>query len=465
MQMSYCLKPTSTHLENLENKDKRLSCGTSLLLQNRYRVLRLIGQGSFGRTFLAVDERDSSTRRCVVKQFSPQAPITNPQKAAELFQQEALRLSQLGEHPQIPELLDSFEQDGQRYLVQEFVLGQNLEQELAESGAFNEAQIRQLLRELLPVLQFVHDRQVIHRDIKPANIIRRISLTTFSEEEQLVLVDFGAAKVTTDTGLGRTGTLIGSAEFTAPEQIRGKAVFASDLYSLGVTCIYLLTQIPPFDLFDSAENGWAWRDYLPTSVSLSLGKLLDKLLQPATKQRYQSAIEVLQDLITEPFQVVDQFSLTEAFEGNINPQLRKLVPSGLSATVFDPTTQSWHRINNFNNQTDIAWAVASFLSARLAAAIATPPVKEAAPQIVSYRNSSRPKHRLKLIQQLRAYLSKALTVEGLDAAQIVFAFMTIFILMTIGATISICFFEEMERHSPALRSQTQQPALQSVKGR
>ncbi len=462
--MSYCLKPTSTHSDNPEDRDECLSFETTLLLQNRYRALRLIGQGSFGRTFLAVDESRSSNRRCVIKQFFPQAAIADHQKAAELFQQEALRLIELGEHPQIPELLNAFEQDGQQYLVQEFVLGQNLEQELVESGAFNEAQIRQLLCELLPVLQFVHDRQVIHRDIKPANIIRRTSLTASREEEQLVLVDFGAAKVATNTGLGRTGTLIGSAEFAAPEQIRGKAVFASDLYSLGVTCIHLLTQMPTFDLFDSTEDGWAWRDYLPTPVSHPLGKLLDKLLQPATKRRYRSATEILQDLNTEPFQVASQFSSTETLEGDINPQLRKLIPPGMSATVFDPTTQSWHRINNFNNQTDIAWAVASFLSTRLATAIATPPVEEAAPQIVSDRNSSRPKHRFQLIQRLRAYLSKALTVESYDAVELVFTFMAIFILITIGAATMICFFEEMELHSPASRSQMQQLVLQSSDG-
>lgn len=461
--MSYCLKPTSTYLDNPEDRDKCLSCETTLLLQNHYRALRLIGQGSFGRTFLAVDESRSSNRRCVIKQFFPQAAIADHQKAAELFQQEALRLIELGEHPQIPELLNAFEEDGQQYLVEEFVPGQNLEQDLVELGAFNEAQIRQLLRELLPVLQFVHDHQVIHRDIKPANIIRRISLNAFSEGEQLVLVDFGAAKVATNTSLGRTGTLIGSAEFAAPEQIRGKAVFASDLYSLGVTCIHLLTQMPTFDLFDSTEDGWAWRDYLPTPVSHPLGKLLDKLLQSATKRRYRSATEVLQDLNTEPFQVVNQPSSTEAFEGDINPQLRKLVPPDVSATVFAPETQSWHRINNLNNQTEIGWAVASFLSTR-AAAIAASPVKEAVPEIVSHRNSSRPKSQFQLTQRLRAYLSKTLTVEGYDAVELVFTFMTIVILMTIGTATTICFFGEMEQHSPAPRSQIQQSVLQSSEG-
>jgi serine/threonine protein kinase/sugar lactone lactonase YvrE len=285
-----------------------------LLLHQRYQALKLIGQGGFGRTFLAVDGGKPSKPRCVIKQFFPQPSSLNyAQKAAELFRQEAKRLKELGKHPQIPALLASCEQDGQQYLVQELIEGQNLTEELAEEGAFNEAQIRELLSSLLPVLKFVHDHQVIHRDIKPANIIRRTTSTSpgvrggtsggrvgMRRKGQLVLVDFGAAKFATGTALIRTGTSIGSAEYTAPEQIRGKAVFASDLFSLGVTCIHLLTQITPFDLFDSSEDTWVWRDFLINPVSDSLARILDKLLQSATKRRYQSAADVLSDLKSHP---------------------------------------------------------------------------------------------------------------------------------------------------------------------
>ncbi|HEY9829847.1 MAG TPA: serine/threonine-protein kinase [Stenomitos sp.] len=281
-----------------------------MLLQKRYQTLKLIGQGGFGRTFLAVDGGKPSKPRCVIKQFFPQQPSTaHAQKAAELFRQEAQRLKELGRHPQIPTLLAYFEQKGQQYLVQEYIEGQNLAQELIEEGAFNEMQIRELLTRLLPILQFVHEHQVIHRDIKPANIIRRISPTlgtqrgvksTHRRKSQLVLVDFGAAKFATGTALLKTGTSIGSAEYTAPEQIRGKAVFASDLYSLGVTCIHLLTQIPPFDLFDSSEDTWVWRDFLLNPVSDALARVLDKLLYSATKRRYQSVAEVVKDLTLVP---------------------------------------------------------------------------------------------------------------------------------------------------------------------
>jgi serine/threonine protein kinase len=128
----------------------------------------MIGQGGFGRTFLAVDEDKPSKPRCVIKQFFPQAQGTqNTQKAVELFEQEAVRLDSLGKHPQIPELLGYFIQDGQQYLVQEFVDGQNFAQVLEAEGAFSETQIRDLLNNLLPVVEFIHSRNVIHRDIKP----------------------------------------------------------------------------------------------------------------------------------------------------------------------------------------------------------------------------------------------------------------------------------------------------------
>jgi len=294
--MSYCLNPRCPTPQNLTGTNFCRTCGSKLLLKDRYRTIKPIGQGGFGKTFLAVDEDKPSQPRCVIKQFFPQAQGTNTvQKAAELFTQEAVRLDELGKHPQIPELLAYFSQDSQQYLVQEFIDGKDLAQELADHGAFNEAQIRALLNDLLPVVQFVHQHQVIHRDIKPENIIRRTSLSK-GRVGQLVLVDFGASKAATGTSLARTGTAIGSAGYIAPEQSLGRAVFASDLYSLGVTCIHLLTQRHPFDLFDVSEGVWVWRDALKSPVSDALGRILDRMLESPINRRYQSAAEVLQDL-------------------------------------------------------------------------------------------------------------------------------------------------------------------------
>lgn len=294
--MSYCLNPDCQKPENLDLATFCAFCGSKLLLGDRYRAIKPIGVGGFGCTFKGVDLYKPSQPLCVIKQFRPQSPDSrNAQKAAELFGAEAVQLEEMGKHPQIPELLAHFEQDRRQYLVQEYVDGQNLAIELDEEGAFNETQIWQLLNDLLPVLQFIHDRQVIHRDIKPENIIRR------RLGGQLVLVDFGAAKSATGTAMGRTGTIIGSAGYAAPEQAFGKAVFASDLYSLGVTCVHLLTQVAAFDLFDSREGQWVWRDYLlENPVSPELGRVLDKLLESAIAKRYQSAAEVLEDLNPQP---------------------------------------------------------------------------------------------------------------------------------------------------------------------
>jgi serine/threonine protein kinase len=273
-----------------------------LLLGDRYRALQPISQGGFGQTFLGVDEWDASKSRCIIKLLSSKNLGTdNVKKAAELFRQEVTRLQELGQHPQIPQLLACFEPDNQvstigaasrayPALVQSFIEGQSLAQQLKLEGAFSETQIRQLLDELLPVLQFVHERGVIHRDINPENIIRRHS------DGQLVLVDFGAAKFTTKTALAKTGTLIGSAAYTAQEQLMGKAVTSSDLYSLGVTCIHLLTDIHPFDLFNSLEGIWVWQDYLTNPVSNELSQILNKMLDGTVRQRYQSAEEILKDL-------------------------------------------------------------------------------------------------------------------------------------------------------------------------
>jgi len=225
--MSQCLNPDCLH-GNPDGSQFCQKCGGKLRLLERYRATRILGQGGFGRTFLAVDNCKPSKPPCVIKQFLPQAQGTATlQKAAELFDQEAQRLEELGKHPQIPELLAYFTADNRQYLVQEFIDGETLQQELDNHGAFTEPQIRSLLEDLLTVLDFVHSQKVIHRDIKPENIIRRNS------DKKLVLVDFGAAKQVPRTSLSVTGTIIGSAEYCAPEQAMGKPKYSAARWGVG----------------------------------------------------------------------------------------------------------------------------------------------------------------------------------------------------------------------------------------
>ena len=256
---------------------------------DRYRAVSLLGQGGFGRTFLAIDELKPSKPRCVVKQFLPEVKGKNAlKKATELFEREAARLDELGRHQQIPELLAFFNQEERKYLIQEFIDGDDLSKELEEKGVFDQQKIKELLNDLLSVLDFVHNNNVIHRDIKPENIIRR------KKDNKLVLVDFGAAKEAIGTNTSAVGTIIGSAAYIAPEQAVGKAKFASDLYSLGATCLHLLTDIEPTELFDVTEGEWMWRDYLQDNeIDYELSHVLDKLVEGATKKRFQSVSEVL----------------------------------------------------------------------------------------------------------------------------------------------------------------------------
>jgi formylglycine-generating enzyme required for sulfatase activity len=293
--MSQCLNPDCLY-QNLPSYKFCQKCGNKLLLGERYRAVKYISEGGFGRTFKAIDEHRLDTI-CVIKQFLPQqqgsAAIA---KATELFKQEAVRLQDLGKHSHIPDLLAFFEQDKRLYLVQEFIDGEDLLKELDKKGKFSEKQIKQLLTELLPLLDFVHQKNVIHRDIKPDNIIR-------NQKGSLVLIDFGVSKQLSGSVLTRMGTVTGTPGYAAPEQMQGHVFPSSDLYSLAVTCIRLLTGclleekngIWVDELFDPMEMQWVWRQK-QVSIGNDLALVLDKMLSFPVRDRYQSATEVLQAL-------------------------------------------------------------------------------------------------------------------------------------------------------------------------
>lgn len=294
--MTYCINPDCPQPQNPDELDSCQTCGTTLIdrLRGRYRILEPLGQGGFGKTFLAADD-DRLGTRCVIKQFSPQLKGTKGlEKAIQLFEQEAVRLHELGEHPHIPTLLAYFEQDQRLYLVQQFIEGSTLSQELNKNGPFSEQKIREVLVRLLPLLKFVHDRNVIHRDITPANIIRR------NIDGRLVLIDFGIAKVLSEENASKPGTKIGTEGYAPIEQLRnGKAYPASDLYSLGATCLYLLTQVRPEELHDPLSGKWLWRERLAShggGISENIGQILDRMLKDLVSERYQTADEVMHDL-------------------------------------------------------------------------------------------------------------------------------------------------------------------------
>lgn len=310
--MSFCLNPQCDRPYNPDQGNFCLNCGSLLWLRGRYRSLWPLGRGGFARTYLAID-RDHLDTPCAIKQFLPNAKTAaGRDKAIELFAREALRLRDLGDNPQIPALLGFFEEGGYLYLVQEYIAGETIDRELQRSGPFSEAKLLAFLRDLLPVLQFVHDRNTIHRDLKPLNLIRR------QRDGRIVPIDFGVAKVLESDTNSRPGTKIGTTGYGPDEQLRGgRADPASDLYSVGAICVFLLTGVEPEELYNPLTGHWPWREQLAQwrdelanhpigssdrrlpvadSVSEGLGLLLDRLLQPAVADRYQSATEVLADL-------------------------------------------------------------------------------------------------------------------------------------------------------------------------
>ncbi|HEY9808743.1 MAG TPA: bifunctional serine/threonine-protein kinase/formylglycine-generating enzyme family protein [Halomicronema sp.] len=301
--MIHCLNPDCPKPENSDNLKFCVSCGQPLVkkLQNRYIVKKALGRGGFGKTYLAEDEERLNIP-CVIKQFTP-----NPENLDDLeddkqrFYKEAQQLFKLGEeHLQIPTLFGYFEADKYLYLVQQYIQGKTLLQELVDEGNFNEQKIRALLNDILPILQFVHERNVIHRDIKPENIIRRQS------DGKLFLIDFGIAKQYTGTVLSLRQWIGRTPCYQPMEQIFGRTLPCSDLYSLGVTCIRLMTKLflkieRSDPLYDAIKRYWLWRKKLPQWITVSeqLGEVLDTLLEYLPRYRYQSAKDVLNALNTE----------------------------------------------------------------------------------------------------------------------------------------------------------------------
>ncbi len=340
--MSYCLNSNCPKPQNPDNANFCLTCGTKLLLKDRYRATQALGRGGSSRTFKAVDQ-DRLNHPCVIKLFM--LPPEQDEKATDLFNQEAVRLYELGKHNQITDLYAHFELDNRLYLVQEFVDGETLLDELEDKRAqarasYQEKEIREILAGLLPVLQFIHGQGVIHRDIKPANIMRR------RNDGKLILIDFGVAKAkqATGTGLVGQGTMIGTLGYAPAEQLQSGAAYpASDLYALGATCIHLLTGMHPFNLYNPLEGCLMWREYMPdgTTVSLQLGEILDNLLKSLVKERYQSALEVLQDLKSAPVHPAqNRLSVPLESERGIDyTKLRDLLAAGKWQEADDETRQ------------------------------------------------------------------------------------------------------------------------------
>ncbi|NES18638.1 MAG: tetratricopeptide repeat protein [Symploca sp. SIO3E6] len=275
-------------------------------LGGRYKIIKQLGVGGFGQTFLAEDGHLPGSPKCVVKQLKPKSSeAENMQTARRLFDTEAKVLYQLGSHDQIPRLLGHFEDNQDFYLAQEFIEGEALTKELVLGQPWSEFRVLNLLIEILQVLVFVHQQQVIHRDIKPANLMRRNS------DGKIVLIDFGAVKevrsqpAKAEKGQTELTIAIGTKGYMPNEQLAGNPQFSSDVYAVGIIGIQALTGVHPKNIsIDPRTSEIQWRDALascqsgdtPRQVSPELGTILDRMVLYDFRQRYPTAAETLQAL-------------------------------------------------------------------------------------------------------------------------------------------------------------------------
>jgi tetratricopeptide (TPR) repeat protein len=309
------------------------------LLDGRYQIDQVLSNGGFGQTFLAKDIKRPGHPLCVVKQL--RCLNNNPQQlqiARRLFKQEAEILEKLGKHEQIPTLLADLEENQEFYLVQEFISGHTLSEELLPGQPWSEDKTINFLKEVLAILVFVHEHGVIHRDIKPANIMRR------DLDKKLVLIDFGAVKeiISTQISQGQYPPTIsiGTPGYIPIEQMHGQPQLNSDIYAVGMIAIQALLGIDYQELRQLPEpntNQVRWRHR--GQVSPALADVIDKMVLPGYMRRYQSAGEVLADLakITAVSRVPKVFStissLTQKTRLSQFNKRQRLIFAGVAALV------------------------------------------------------------------------------------------------------------------------------------
>ncbi|MGD1702661.1 protein kinase domain-containing protein [Dapis sp. BLCC M229] len=268
---------------------------TNRILRHRYQIISKLGKGSFGTTYLAVNLDLPNHPQCVVKQLSPSDPRPKVfQVAKKLFEKEAKALQKLGKYNQIPKFFDYFEEEGKFYLVQEFIEGNDLAKEIDSQRIFTENETVKLLTEILEVLKYVHQQNVIHRDLKLQNIMRRKS------DGKIVLIDFGAVKeikglTVTSQGHATTTIAVGTHGYMPSEQAAGKPKFCSDIYAVGMIGIELLTGMRANQFSENPSTGEIiWKKQV--NVSNNLGLVLDKMVLYDWRNRYQTVDEVMGEL-------------------------------------------------------------------------------------------------------------------------------------------------------------------------
>lgn len=319
------------------------------MLGGRYQIVEQIGGGAFSITFLALDMQRPRNPKCVVKQFKPM--FTDPYTLREgrrLFDKEAEMLEILGSHAQIPRLLAHFEENQEFYLVQEFIEGHDLNEEVFSGKQLSEGYVIKLLQDILEVLAFVHGHRVIHRDIKPSNIRRR-------QDGKIVLIDFGAVKqistqVVNSQGQTSVTVAIGTPGYIPSEQANCNPQFSSDIYAVGMIGIQALTGIFPTQLPKNSQTGEIdWRNQ--AQVSQKLADILDTMVRYDFRQRYQSATDALQALTVppstppQPSPAIKKFLIAAGIAAVVATSI-VIVPKFIDIVNLDPKTENFLTYQN-----------------------------------------------------------------------------------------------------------------------
>lgn len=278
------------------------------IIGSRYQIIEELGRGFYGQTYLAKDLHQPSRPSCVVKQLQPMLNAQQVwQQATERFDNEAKTLEILGIHNQIPQLFAHFEENQGFYLVQQLIEGQDLSKELKQRKRLNEDEVIRLLQDVLEVLIYVHQNNVIHRDIKPSNLIRR------QQDGKICLIDFGNVKEIVVLSVNAEGQTfltqpIGTPNYTPPEQAIGKPNPNSDIYALGVTAIEALIGKIPEQLH---TGEFTWEEGV--NVSPRFKAILNKMVLKDAKKRYESALLVYSELHTLKSSIKNPLTLPRLF--------------------------------------------------------------------------------------------------------------------------------------------------------
>ena len=337
---------------------------TGTVLQNRYRLINLLGQGGFGRTYL-VEDQGRFNELCALKELTPPQTGYALSKSKELFQREAQILYQI-EHPQIPKFRAMFEEDQRFFLAQDFVEGKTyreiLDDRKRRGFVFSEQEVTQLMQQVLPVLSYLHGKGIIHRDIAPDNMILR------DADKLPVLIDFGVVKeIATrlqQTSTAQPATTVGKLGYAPIEQMQtGNAYPNSDLYALAVSAIVLLTGREPQEVLDDNTMTWNWQRWC--QVSPEFAQVINRMLSITPNQRYVSAIAVEQALGNRSNAGVQQ---TMAPNEAPNPPSRPGVPSSVATIAVghdnddrqepQPGKRSPNAIPERTTLWDDPWAIA-----------------------------------------------------------------------------------------------------------